>query len=677
MLHCLAPNLSRFLSATASESTGTAHSVSAFCFGNLAIQPQLRRLNVQLNCWGWHPQPPDHRSLDCQHHSVAFDTAASPPPFPTPGTLVIGSSKTSLFLLDTSTGRILQTFSTSQDAPAGTTTSATGNGESLADCMDVLEGDVTSEGSDVDPDGDSDTEGGDNDEGDGATGSTNLASVLGDVAPASRVTKAQRRAREAARQARCRKLLASAVMFSRIDYVVTAFDAKSGQQRWNLSYGEMRPLSGAALTDPFEGGVTASAATRASLAVGGRKDDTPWGLRRPLLPEGSRSVENVGGRQGQGGGGGLAEGLKEGTGDGFVKGVVGLQGAGEQVRGGGNRGVDRRQQLFRMEVSPPRTGNADVAAGASVVTASVSPRIDGGGNKQVTASTFNTSANSSSSETNVTAQCAVSQVEEPSKKLPGEYVIERLDPLTGQPVWLKEFDSAPIAAFSATGALVQDFVSARAAKEDGTGQLLFLGSVGGSPFALRPGTHTSRQADGAAHTADDASASAAVAALISSARSGKFTLPEPPLMTSRQSPDGSRQWPVVPVLVTARQQGSIFDDMACANPPQRGHYPHESHGHDGPPRGRQAWLYPQLPGAGGNAEEGSAVILGRFQQEQEPAMGPVSPPKPSGLLSVYSLTTVLSVSALRDKEERAARRASCGRSRRLAVAQRGTSPPRK
>ncbi|CAI5535454.1 unnamed protein product, partial [Closterium sp. Naga37s-1] len=329
-------------------------------------------------------------------------------------TVIVGSQKSTAFLLDPVTGAVLRSFDPLAPPGGGglsfSATSNDGNEQAdspLAECLKMAE-----------------EEGGEGMEVDGGVGFLEGSrSSEREGAADVQQQQQQRKKKE------CDRLLASSLLVLRTDYVVRAVELRSGKQRWNVSFGELSPMNGALLG--LAGGVGGG--------VGGG------------APIGGVLGGALG--AGRGGGGGRS----------------GMDLTGRGIFGGHGSGVPKRQLLPSSVPGEDTDPDIDLGIGAGGQGQGDRDEIGGSG-----LAGFNTGLTAA-------ATTSIDPSEEGNSDI---YSIQLTNSQNGQQAWQTTFSSAPLAAFTPSGRLVQEFVSRDSSKDTGPGQVLYVGRVAGSPFAL-------------------------------------------------------------------------------------------------------------------------------------------------------------------------------------------------
>ncbi|CAI7783192.1 unnamed protein product [Closterium sp. NIES-53] len=175
------------------------------------------------------PPPPFRQELPVTAKELV---SASPSVTRDGATVIVGSQKSTAFLLDPVTGAVLHSFDPLAPPGGGglsfSATSNDGNEQAdgpLAECLKMAE-----------------EEGGEGMEVDGGVGFLEGSrSSEREGAADVQQQQQQRKKKE------CDRLLASSLLVLRTDYVVRAVELRSGKQRWNVSFGELSPMNGALL----------------------------------------------------------------------------------------------------------------------------------------------------------------------------------------------------------------------------------------------------------------------------------------------------------------------------------------------------------------------------------------------------------------------------------------------
>ncbi|CAI5932243.1 unnamed protein product [Closterium sp. NIES-64] len=328
-------------------------------------------------------------------------------------TVIVGSQKSTAFLLDPVTGAVLRSFDPLAPPGGGglsfSATSNDGNEQAdgpLAECLKMAE-----------------------EEGGGGMGVDGVGFLEGSRSSEREVAGVSQQHQQQQKKEECDRLLASSLLVLRTDYVVRAVELRSGKQRWNVSFGELSPVNGALLG--LAGGVG-----------GGVGGGAPIG-------------GVLGGALGAGRGGG--------------RGKSGMDLTGRGVFDGHGNEVPKRQLL--PSSVPGEDTDPEIDLGIEAGGQGQGGRDDIGGSGLAGFNTGLTAA----------ATTSIDPSEEGNSDI---YSIQLTNSHNGQQAWQTTFSSAPLAAFTPSGRLVQEFVSRDSSKDTGPGQVLYVGRVAGSPFAL-------------------------------------------------------------------------------------------------------------------------------------------------------------------------------------------------
>ncbi|CAI5496297.1 unnamed protein product [Closterium sp. Naga37s-1] len=535
-------------------------------------------------------------------------------------TVIVGSQKSTAFLLDPVTGAVLRSFDPlAPPGGGGLSFSATRNDGNeqvdgpLAECLKMAE-----------------EEGGEGVEVGGGAGFLEGSRTSGREGAADVQHQQQLK-----RKRECDRLLASSLLVLRTDYVVRAVELRSGKQRWNVSFGELSPVNAALLG--LGGGVGGG--------VGGG------------APIGGVLGGALGAARGGGGGKSGMDLTGRGVFDGHGSGVP---------NAAASLAVAKRQLLPSSVSGEDTETDIDLGIGAGGHGQVDRDEIGGSG-----LAGFNTGLTAA-------ATTSVDPSEEGNSDI---YSIQLTNAQTGQQAWQTTFSSAPLAAFTPSGRLVQEFVSRDSSKDTGPGQVLYVGRVAGSPFALV--TPSATHAPNAAlpllpappHSPSDGLPAGMAAGMSGGAgaggavvgRTGKFTVTEPPRIAgtrgaggaageagdgnggggqgrggsrgrgrfgtvgaSGSGGGGSGDDSLYPIVVRAPgATAALYDAMGCADSPAV---------HGGA----------DLAGAEYRAQTSNADMeLGGGRGEKnrrlgppkdmEPAVGPQAPPTPPNLLSSFGI----------------------------------------
>ncbi|CAI5461602.1 unnamed protein product [Closterium sp. Yama58-4] len=549
-------------------------------------------------------------------------------------TVIVGSQKSTAFLLDPVTGAVLRSFDPlAPPGGGGLSFSATSNDGNeqmdgpLADCLKMAE-EEGGEGVGIDG-GVGFLEGSRSSEREGAEG----------------VPQQQQQQQQQKKKRECDRLLASSLLVLRTDYVVRAVELRSGKQRWNVSFGELSPVNGALLG--LAGGVG-----------GGVGGGAPIG--------GVLGGALGAGREGGGGRSGM---------DLTGRGVFDGHGSGVPNAAAASLAVAKRQLLPSSVSGEDSEPDIDLGIGAGGQGQGERDEIGGlglaGFNRGLTAA----------------ATTSMDPSEEGNSDI---YSIQLTNTQTGQQAWQTTFSSAPLAAFTPSGRLVQEFVSRDSSKDTGPGQVLYVGRVAGSPFALV--TPSSTDAPNAAlpllpaspHSPSDGLPTGMAAGLSGgggvgggavAGRTGKFTVTDPPRIAgtrgasvaageagdgnggggrgrgrsrgrlgtgaaSGSGGSGSGDDSLYPIVVRAPgAAAALYDAMGCADSPAV-HGGIDLAGADLWGRGIGAG---DTIGVASNADMELGAGRGEKNRrlgppkDMEPAVGPQAPPTPPNLLSSFGI----------------------------------------
>ncbi|CAI5483766.1 unnamed protein product, partial [Closterium sp. Yama58-4] len=495
-------------------------------------------------------------------------------------TVIVGSQKSTAFLLDPVTGAVLRSFDPLAPPGGGLSFSATSNDGNeqmdgpLAECLKMAE---EESGEVVGIDGGAGfLEGSRSSEREGAEG-------------LPQQQQQQKKKRE------CDRLLASSLLVLRTDYVVRAVELRSGKQRWNVSFGELSPVNGALLG--LAGGVGGG--------VGGG------------APIGGVLGGALGAARGSGGG-------RSGI-DLTGRGVFDGHGGGIDNAAASSLAVAKRQ-LLPSSVSGEDT-EPDIDLGIGVGGQGQGDRDDVGGSGLAGFNAGLTAA----------ATTSIDPSEEGNSDI---YSIQLTNSETGKKAWQTTFSSAPLAAFTPSGRLVQEFVSRDSSKDTGPGQVLYVGRVAGSPFALV--TPSAADAPNTAlpllpaspHSPSDGRHVGMAAGLSGGAgmgggavagRTGKFTVTEPPRIAGTRALlcMGALTWRglnmecKVPGTMTVRDVQEILWGRGIGASDTNG-----------------VASNADMEFGGGRGEKNRR--LGP-PKDMEPAVGPQAPPTPPNLLSSFGI----------------------------------------